>query len=325
MVGVPDPLGRECAVPESIADDLPSFRAEDIEGIRSHLDGEGYVVVRGVCDPSSCERLMAAFVREVKPFNGWVYRQTTGRPERHSFDDRGVVMNPLIDLATMSQRRCGGFLAAAWRVMSGPEFLQLIGELLGAPPMVIQTFYFEGNPVTAPHHDGYYMDRRLLSPLLGAWIALEDIAPRAGRFFVCPGSHRLELPANEGPFEIGAHHDDYRAAILGVMAEHDLRCVAPALSRGDVLLWQSGTIHGSLVTTDASSTRSSLNAHLLPCDAPIAPVSRRRLFNDTFRPADFRVWDNIQVRRPVGMTRLRHHLPTLTRSVLAEGRQARRR
>jgi phytanoyl-CoA hydroxylase len=41
---------------------------------------------------------------------------------------------------------------------------------------------------------------------------------------------------------------------------------APALKKGDVLFWNSRTVHGSLETTDERYSRKSLTAHYLPSD-----------------------------------------------------------
>jgi phytanoyl-CoA hydroxylase len=39
---------------------------------------------------------------------------------------------------------------------------------------------------------------------------------------------------------------------------------APALNKGDVLFWNSGTVHGSLKTINPNYSRKSLTAHYLP-------------------------------------------------------------
>lgn len=48
--------------------------------------------------------------------------------------------------------------------------------------------------------------------------------------------------------------------------EHSSRIYAPALRKGDVLFWNSRTIHGSMPTRDDGFSRKSLTAHFLPAD-----------------------------------------------------------
>ena len=44
-----------------------------------------------------------------------------------------------------------------------------------------------------------------------------------------------------------------------------LRLVAPALRQGDMILWSSLAIHGSLATTRPDRSRRSFTAHYIPC------------------------------------------------------------
>lgn len=48
------------------------------------------------------------------------------------------------------------------------------------------------------------------------------------------------------------------------VAENERKRLAPALAKGDVLFWNSRTIHGSLATRDTGRSRKSLTAHYLP-------------------------------------------------------------
>ena len=70
--------------------------------------------------------------------------------------------------------------------------------------------------------------------MVGAWIALEDIAPGAGRFFIYPRSHLIDLALNRGSLSIASNHAGYKKMVLDVIREHGLECRAPALQKGDV-------------------------------------------------------------------------------------------
>ena len=98
----------------------------------------------------------------------------------------------------------------------------------------------------------------LFRSLLGAWIALEDIDERAGRFYVMPGTHRVRLD------EPNLKHSDWLVRMRQFMDEHPDQVKAPALKKGDVLFWNSRTIHGALETQDQRFSRKSLTAHFMP-------------------------------------------------------------
>lgn len=46
------------------------------------------------------------------------------------------------------------------------------------------------------------------------------------------------------------------------------RVSAPALQKGDVLFWNSRTVHGALPTIDPAFSRKSITAHFLPSEYP---------------------------------------------------------
>lgn len=45
--------------------------------------------------------------------------------------------------------------------------------------------------MTWPYQDTYYLDAEEIGRMTAAWIAFEDIAPGARRFFVFPESHLI--------------------------------------------------------------------------------------------------------------------------------------
>jgi phytanoyl-CoA hydroxylase len=100
--------------------------------------------------------------------------------------------------------------------------------------------------------------------MMAVWIAAEDIKPGAGRFFICPGSHLIEMEKNGGDFDIAYNHDRYKQLVVDIIRNHQLRFVAPALRKGDTLFWAAKTIHGSLPTTQPEFSRRSFTAHLIP-------------------------------------------------------------
>jgi phytanoyl-CoA hydroxylase len=121
---------------------------------------------------------------------------------------------------------------------------------------------FDANTETPPHQDWWYLDSVPNGNLIAAWIALEDIDEHAGRFFVIPESHRVRLHDTEKTMP----HSDWLVRVRRYFDDHRAQVAAPALKKGDVLFWNSRTIHGSLPTVDRNYSRKSLTAHFLPSE-----------------------------------------------------------
>jgi phytanoyl-CoA hydroxylase len=56
----------------------------------------------------------------------------------------------------------------------------------------------------------------------------------------------------------------YKEWVLERIAESGLTCHAPALRRGDALVFSSRTIHGSLPNPERGRSRNALTAHFIP-------------------------------------------------------------
>ena len=59
------------------------------------------------------------------------------------------------------------------------------------------SMFFDQNVGTPAHQDCYYLESLPISNLTAAWIALEDIDEKAGRFYVIPKSNKRLIFLNE--------------------------------------------------------------------------------------------------------------------------------
>jgi phytanoyl-CoA hydroxylase len=264
MFAIKEPTGVTVSIPVDASEDYAYFTPDDVRGIREYYDSQGYVVVRGVTPPDLCDRAHAAFEREVKPFDGFIYRQASANPERHHFSDAGYMLNSILNVQSVDPRRFPEFRRLGSEIVTQSRMQKIVQGLFDEPGKVVQTMYFEGNPVTWPHQDTYYLDSERIGAMTACWFAIEDIRPGAGRFFVYPGSHLIDLKKNGGDFDLAFHHDRYKALIKKIISEKGLECRAPALSKGDILLWAAKTIHGSMMTTEPHFSRRSFTAHYIP-------------------------------------------------------------
>ncbi len=231
---------------------------------RRYYEEHGYIVLRGLIPAAFCDAARDSFAREIKPYPGYLYRQETANPERHVLTKNGFMLNSLLNFQDLDSRLFPAFRSACLDVVTCVSMQEAVRALLGESGKVVQTMYFEGNPETWAHQDTYYLDGRPFGCMTAAWVALEDIHPGAGRFYVYPTSHRIDMAKNGGDFNIAFQHERYKALVQNVIKEQGLERCAPPLAKGDVLFWSSKTIHGSLPTTEPSRSRSSVTAHFIP-------------------------------------------------------------
>ena len=278
-LSVPGPAGSPVLV---AWDDDPGTSPRH-DALLPYYREHGYVVARQLLPRDVVARVRAAFEAEVRPHRGPLFRQTTGRPELHELTPSGHVVNPLINVQDLVSSRFPEFKAAALGAITHANVAGAVEALVGERGTVIQTMCFEGNPATPAHQDAYYLDSTRRGSLVAAWIALEDIHPGAGRFFVYPGSQRVEIAENAGVFDVAFHHDRYLEAVVSALRDGGLECRAPALRAGDVLFWNVRTVHGSLVATEPTSSRFSLTAHFIPSSTGYLHLERRLVTLDVER------------------------------------------
>lgn len=266
MIELQTPRGLTVRVPEDEAEDVSArFKIGDATGIAHYYRQHGYVIVRNLFSPTECGTIRSLWEREVKPFHGFMYRQTTARAERHVKNDKGWIMNPILNLQSVDPRNFPQFRGyATEHILSSESLSGILTLLLNDSPKIVQSMYFEGNSATWEHQDSYYLDSETIGEMTAAWIALEDIAASAGRFFICPNSHTLKLDDHNLYNNIAENHEKYIQSVVRRIRDDKLEIRAPMMNQGDVLFWNAWTIHGSLDSQDSHRSRSSITCHAIP-------------------------------------------------------------
>ena len=266
MLTAETPSGLRVRVPETADEDAPHPSVDRPAEIAAAYERDGYVVLRGLVPPAVCDAVRAAFNAEVRPSRTPILRQKNMRYEANAFDADGFLVNPVFNVQDLETRRFGRFKRAALDALTHPAVAAAAGTVLGTPrAKLIQTMFFEAPAGTWAHQDSYYQDSADgLGGGVAGWFALEDIDPGAGRFYIVPGSHRALPPLrNAGEFGVALGHDRYKAAVVEAVQAAGLECHAPCLAKGDVLLWNSLLVHGSLEASRPGVSRASLTAHYL--------------------------------------------------------------
>jgi phytanoyl-CoA hydroxylase len=266
MIELTTPRGLPVRVPEHESEDpSPKFDASDVSGVRRYYEDNGYVILRGIFTAQQCDRVRQLWESEVKPFKGFMYRQATAKAERHRKNDKGWIMNPILNLQSVDPTHFPQFREFATQsFLTSPQLSSAFSGLFDDTPKVVQSMYFEGNSATWEHQDSYYLDSETVGEMAAAWIAIEDISARCGRFFVCPRSHKIKLDDHSLYNNIAENHDGYIDSVVQRIRDERLEIRAPILKKGDVLIWNAWTIHGSLDSQDARQSRSSITCHAIP-------------------------------------------------------------
>lgn len=217
---------------------------EDACAFREYFHREGYIVLRNAVPPAVCAEAVDGFLKEVHLDNRALFlRDSPSRYEPHAYTDAGHMRHPIVNLQDISGRRYPQFKAAGLALLTDPVLRRALHTLLGEPARLARTMYFDGNQTALPQRDSDDTELARTAPMIGAWIAAEDIDPGSGRFFVLPGSHLQALP------ESLAHGTRPKAA--------------PVLQQGDALLWSAMTIHGSLPSTAPACSRRAFTGHYI--------------------------------------------------------------
>ena len=303
MIELTTPRGLPVQVPETLEED-PSikFSIGDSKKICEYYHQNGYVVVRGVFCTADCDRVRELWDTEVKPSHRFIYRQANAKAERHAFNNKKWIMNPILNLQSVDPKFFPQFRSFATEKILTSDYLgKIFIEIFrGEKPKIVQSMYFEGNSATWEHQDSYYLDSEKIGSMAGAWIALEDVAASAGRFFVCPGSHKFNIGKQDANDNIADNHDAYIQLIVTQIRDLSLQIRAPFLQKGDVLFWNAWTIHGSLDSQNPYRSRSSITCHAIPESHRFLQLQNRIM------SLQLDEVNGIQVHRPKDLARFRN-------------------
>jgi phytanoyl-CoA hydroxylase len=227
--------------------------------VMNHYEEYGYAVCRNLIPPALIDRLVERYMNDIVVSDYPFFRQNTDAYEANRLTEHGYVKQSFLDIHDYG--KFSQFSKCARDIFTSDAIRAALSEVTGFDSFnLMQTMLFDANTETIPHQDWWYLDTVPNGFLLGAWIALEDIDERAGRFFVIPKTFNVDLHSDTPNLP----HSHWLKRIGNFVAEHRDEVFAPEMKKGDVLFWNSRTIHGSLPTRDPSFSRKSLTAHYMP-------------------------------------------------------------
>jgi len=226
---------------------------------RAYYEENGYFVCRGLISPDAIDQLVDRYRRDIVPTSYPFFRQNTNAYEPNRLTPHGYVKQSFLDIHDYA--RFPDFSRCARDIYTSQAVRDALRNITGFDSFnLMQTMLFDANTETQPHQDWWYLDSVPNGHLLAGWFALEDIDERAGRFYVLPRSVTVDLHSDTPDLS----HTEWLARVADYVKRHPEQVHAPALKKGDVLFWNSRTIHGALPTQDPRYSRKSLTAHYMP-------------------------------------------------------------
>ena len=267
MILLRTPNGFSVEVPENKDEDTtPRFNINlEAEQALKYYKNNGYVIFANCISQDSCKKIRDIWEKDIKPYKGTIYRQTTAKAEKNLFNENNWIMNPVLNLQSLNPNLFSDLRNTIENeVFSNDLICAVLRCILGEKPKIVQSMYFEGNSATWEHQDSYYLDSEKIGEMTAAWLALEEIKADAGRFFICPESHKIDHGRQNINNNIADNHDKYIKEIVAIIKSKKMIIKAPYMNVGDVLLWNSWTIHGSIDSQNKDFSRSSITLHAIP-------------------------------------------------------------
>lgn len=227
---------------------------------KEYYDENGYYIFQGLIPESLVDNLLEIYESQILPSKNHFFRQSSNRWEKNQINQFGYCEESFLNVHDYPNYPA--FDEAIKKIMCSPQVREALTQLTDSPEHnLMQSMLFDLNAATPAHQDWYYLDSIPSGHLLAGWFALEDIHEEAGRFYVLPKSHRVELDLTN---DEKASNAPYMKKLKEYVELHQNEINTPALKKGDVLFWNSGTVHGSMKTINPQYSRKSLTAHYLP-------------------------------------------------------------
>jgi phytanoyl-CoA hydroxylase len=227
---------------------------------RDYYETNGYVVFKQLIPLELIDSLLKVYQRDIVTSKHPFFRQNTNVYEQNNLNEFGYVKQSFLDIHDYA--KYPDFSAIARDIYCSNEIQNALKQLTNSESLnLMQTMLFDANTETPPHQDWWYLDTVPNGHLTAAWIALEDIDERAGRFYVLPKSTDVNLHSDNPNLS----HSEWLERVKSYVDTNKNEIKAPELKKGDVLFWNSRTVHGSLPTIDTKFSRKSITAHYIPC------------------------------------------------------------
>ena len=231
---------------------------------RKIYNENGYLIVRNLIKEDLISKVLES-LEDFKKKGNFYYTQSNHTWVRSSkTSEEGFLIDSI--QSPTKQKNCGKLKIDIENLICSKEISKVLTKLTKVDKFINwQNMLFDRSTGTLDHADTWYLDTIPRGQMIAAWIALEDINQKAGKFFIYPKSHKLNIRENVSK-EIKDHYE-YAKFINDYIKLNSLKKYAPELKKGDVLFWHPFTLHGSHQQKSKGYSRKSLTAHYHPVGA----------------------------------------------------------
>lgn len=236
--------------------------SQNLDPSRQKYEQDGFCKFDGLVPAALADAAIEIYRRVVLPYDGVLMRQS-GLFQKHRPSQYGHIQNTILNPHIAAHcPAIAEFSDACLEIVTHPNMQAALKTITGSACNMMQTMMFDYSPGTAPHQDCVYLDSLPAGKLLGAWIALEDINPLSGPFYILPRSKTppLQTFTRADVF----NNNVYMPTMRKVMEQYETDLVCPVMKKGDVIFWNSHIVHGAYNPKDPQFSRKSLAAHYIP-------------------------------------------------------------
>lgn len=156
------------------------------------------------------------------------------------------------------------------RLVSQRAIVAALERLLGTTPTLCQSMFFSSGSRTPPHQDEFYMAPSR-GPLIGSWIAVQNVTIEDGPLTAIPGSHRgpvvLAKDVTGQWWKDRAAHESFFTKVATFTEKS--RGVPLLPRKGDVIFFHGRVIHWGAEPATPERPRLSFVSHHCRVDAKL--------------------------------------------------------
>ena len=251
-----------------------------VKNYKEFYERNGYLVVHNLIPTKKIDLFLKSFNKEIIQNKNLILPLMDSQSIKTPSITNNKLDNPIANIHCLKyfNKKFTKLNNEALKIILSNEILKILSKLHNCENFkLIMSMLFDKNTGTPAHQDCYYLDSFPYGNMTAAWIALQDISINAGRFYVISKSKEINFKLTK--LEI-KNPTLYEKKLYNMIINKKLKINAPYLKKGSVLFWNSGTIHGSLKTTDETLTRKSLTSHFIPKKYKFI----RNRYSDEIRP-----------------------------------------
>ncbi len=234
---------------------------EDMETLQSRFQEWGYLYIKNYVSPKTCDALLSDFMSQLMPHVA--LDDATGIPvlKGNPFVETDAVWDEVYPKLQA--------LESFHQFFHEPAILDLMKTVSGTDvfvyPMKMARISTPGKIgyETPPHQDA--RSHAAGPTMAGIWIALHDVTAEMGRLKILPRSHKR-----------GVRPVTTSVGVGNVQCEiypEETSWHVSDVSRGDVIIFHSATVHAAQANTSSRFVRMSVDTRFCDHGAPVSSIN----------------------------------------------------